>query len=250
MKKIFIDPPSPAYYQNRLFDTMDKNLNRDDSLMPFVHLREALRAKDATLDTADLLPPQLCGQEFYEYYSLGVIDNFRKLRKRTDMRLRSFVIFEPPVVDPHLYKILPELTAAFERVYIHNVCGDGYSLKGVDTRKLCQLYWPQPRKDVITGFWEKKGRSQRIVVINGNHVPQPVPNELYSVRIEVMAKLASTGSIDLYGRGWSKWWSRASMWWPYWKNRRALMSIYKGSCDSKYEILSKYFFCLQSLVGS
>jgi hypothetical protein len=71
-----------------------------------------------------------------------------------------------------------------------------------------------------------------------------VPNELYSVRIEAMVSLASTGAIDLYGRGWHKWWSRASMWWPYWKNRSSLMSIYQGACDSKYEVLSRYEFCL------
>jgi hypothetical protein len=244
MNKIFIDPPSPAYYQNRLFDIADPNLNRDDSLAPFVRLREVLRAQDVTLETADLLPAQLNGREIYDYYSLGVVNNYSKLAERKDVRLRAFVIFEPPVVEPRLYQMLPKLTADFEQVYIHNICGDGYSLKGVDTRKLRQFYWPQPREDVIPGFWERRGRSRRIVVINGNHVPQPVSNELYSVRIAAMAALASTGYIDLYGRGWRKWLSRASMWWPYLKNRSSLMSIYQGTCDSKYEVLSRYEFCL------
>lgn len=244
MKKIFIDPSSSAYYQNRLFDKADQNLNRDDSLLPFIDLREALRARGAILETADLLPAKSNMQEAYDYYSLGVINNYSKLMGRADVRLRAFVIFEPPVVEPRLYKVLPELTLAFECVYIHNISGDGYSLKGVDVRKLRQLFWPQPRVDVIVGLWEKKGRSRRIVVINGNHIPKPVPNELYSVRIEAMAALASTGAIDLYGRGWHKWWSRASMWGPYWRNRSSLMSIYQGACDSKYEVLSCYDFCL------
>ena len=82
------------------------------------------------------------------------------------------------------------------------------------------------------------------MVINGNHVPKRVPNELYSKRIEAMAALAQMGVVDLYVRGWAKWWSRASMWWPYWKHRSALMSIYKGTCESKYEVLGKYQFSL------
>ncbi|GBL40159.1 alpha-(1,4)-fucosyltransferase [Nitrospirota bacterium] len=160
------------------------------------------------------------------------------------MRLRAFVIFEPPVVEPRLYRALPELTAAFERVYVHNVHGDGYSLQGVDVSRLRKLYWPQPRRDVLEPHWANRERLHRIVVINGNHVPKKVPKELYSKRIEAMATLAKTGVVDLYGRGWDKWWSRASMWWPYWKHRSALMSIYKGTCESKYEVLGKYQFSL------
>lgn len=240
---IYIDPPSPAYYGDRLFDTCDAVLNRDDSLLPYAQVREAFRATGANVHTADLLPGEpLPGGE--DYYSLGLLKNFKSLRQRTDVRLRAFVIFEPPVVEPRLYEALPELTDAFERVYVHNVQGDGYSLKGVDTTKLRKLYWPQPRRDVIEPLWTNHDRLQRIVVINGNHVPKRVPNELYSKRIKAMAALASTGRIDLYGRGWAKWWSRASMWWPYWRHRRALMSIYRGACDSKYEVLSRYQFSL------
>jgi hypothetical protein len=50
--------------------------------------------------------------------------------------------------------------------------------------------------------------------------------------------------VDLYGRNWTKWWSRNSLWLPYWKNRNALLSIYKGSCVSKLEVLSQYDFAL------
>jgi hypothetical protein len=244
MKRIFIDPPSPAYYENRLFDITNPHLNRDDTLMPFVRLREALQAEGVCLNTADLLPQQQSDPERCDYYSFGVLENYKALIGRKDVRLRAFVIFEPPVVEPRLYQALPELSAAFECVYIHNTVGDGYSLVGVDASKLRQLYWPQPRHSVISEYWERQDRQQRIVVINGNHLPRPVPNELYSKRIEAMAGLARFGVVDLYGRGWHKWWSRASMWWPYWKNRRTLMSIYHGACDSKYEVLSRYAFSL------
>lgn len=244
MKRIFIDPPSSAYYEDRLFDVTNRHLNRDDTLMPFVRLREALRAEGASLNTADLLPRQEGIVETFDYYSLGVLENYQALVRRSDVRLRAFVVFEPPVVEPRLYQALPELTDAFEYVYLHNTVGDGYSLAGVDASKLRQMYWPQPRRGVIYEYWARQKRQPRIVVINGNHVPRPAPNELYSKRIEAMVGLAKLDVIDLYGRGWHKWWSRASMWWPYWKNRRTLMSIYRGACESKYEVLSRYTFSL------
>uniref|UniRef100_UPI0040485180 glycosyltransferase family 10 domain-containing protein n=1 Tax=Orrella sp. TaxID=1921583 RepID=UPI0040485180 len=240
----YVDPPSPAYYEDRLFDTSDAILNRDDSLVPYARVRQAYRAAGKELRTADYLMKTPGGEAVSNYYSLGVLDNYKALLQRADVRLKAFVIFEPPVVDPRLYKALPELTAAFETVYVHNTTGDGYSLKGVDASRLRQLYWPQPRDEVIKHYWERTERLDRIVVINGNHIPRKVPNELYSKRIEAMSGLAPLGVVDLYGRGWAKWWSRTSMWLPYWKHRKTLMSIYKGACESKYEVLSQYKFSL------
>jgi alpha(1,3/1,4) fucosyltransferase len=208
-----------------------------------VQLKDRFETQGIEVHTADGLP-QVEGEAPLDYYSFGVLSRFRQLAQRKDVSMRAFVIFEPPVVDPRLYRALPELTAAFERVYVHNVHGDGYSLQGVDVSRLRKLYWPQPRFDVMEPFWSNRERLQRLVVINGNHRPQKVPHELYSQRIEAMAALAPADCIDLYGRGWSRWWSRTSMWLPYWKHRRALMSIYKGACDSKYEVLSRYQFCL------
>lgn len=239
---IYIDPPSPAYYGNKLFDLSDPVLNRDDSLVPYAQVRENCRLAGMPVHTADLLPGPEGGT--FDYYSLGVMENFRSLAQRPDIRLQAFVIFEPPVVEPRLYLALPELTAAFKEVYVHNTVGDGYSLEGVDTTKLRKLYWPQPRQDVIEQWWSRIDRQNRIVVINGNHVPRNVPNELYSKRIEAMVELASLGAVDLYGRGWKKLKARTSFWWPFISRRRQLLSIYQGACESKYEVLSQYNFCL------
>ena len=241
---IFIDPPSPAYYQNRLFDITNTLLNRDDTLVPYVRVRNACSAEGKTVQTADYLMQKKEVAFDCDYYSMGVLENYKLLQGRPGVRLKAFVIFEPPVVDPRLYKALPALTEAFECVYVHNTVGDGYSLAGVDTSKLRKLHWPQPRAAVIQSYWARTNRQNRVVVINGNHIPRNIQNELYSKRIEAMAKLAPLGVVDLYGRGWSKWWSRASMWHPYWRHRKTLMAIYKGPCESKYEVLGKYKFSL------
>lgn len=242
-KIIYVDPPYKAYYEDRLFDHTNQVLNRDDTLAPFIRLRTALEQQGVSLHTTDYLPQQ-AQEQVSDYYSLGVLENYERLGARDDVRLRAFAIFEPPVVAPHLYRALPKLTAAFERVYVHNTEGDGYSLKGVDQSKLHKLYWPQPHKDVLTDFWSREERLNRIVMINGNHKPVSYDGELYSKRIEALAALSVFGKVDLYGRGWERWWSRSSMWLPYWQHRKTLMSIYKGACSSKYEVLSQYSFAL------
>lgn len=243
ISKIYIDPPSTAYLGNRLFDLSDPILNRDDSLLPYWEIREEFRKLGIEVNTADFLPSKPNG-EVCEYYSFGGLKGISELVGRADVILKTFLIFEPPVVDPRLYEALPMLTANFEGVYIHNVDGDGYSLDGVDKTRLRKFYWPQPRKDVIPVYWERDQRHRRIVVINGSHVPTQLSGELYSKRIESMVELAATGKIDLYGRGWNKWWSRANFWMPYWKNRKNILSIYKGASQSKYETLSNYHFSL------
>ena len=243
-KKVYIDPSSKAYYGDRLFDSADPVLNREDTLAPYMRLHQTLGLQGVALHTADYLVQNESQMSGCDYYSLGVLSNFKHMSSIADINLCAFVIFEPPVVDPRLYRALPELTTAFERVYVHNVEGEGYSLAGVDQSKLCKLYWPQPYADVLPNYWNSRHRLNRIVMINGNHKPASYDGELYSKRIEALVSLSYFGIVDLYGRGWDKWWSRASMWLPYWKHRGALMSIYKGPCKSKYEVLSKYDFAL------
>jgi hypothetical protein len=242
-RTIFIDPSSKAYYRDKLFDLSDPILNRDDTLAPFGRARSCLEERGIDIYTADYLLAYPSWMQC-DYYSIGLLENYRGLLPRKNIRLRGFVIMEPPVTAPRLYRALPELTAAFEKVYVHNTIGDGYSLKGVDQSRLHQFCWPQPYMHVLEPYWSNSVRQRRMVVINGNHMPRSFGGELYSKRIEAMASLAKDGLVDLYGHGWGKWWSPRSMWPAYWKNRKALMSIYRGSCRSKIETLSQYHFCL------
>ena len=241
---IYIDPPYAAYYKNKLFDASDLVLNRDDTLAPFIRLITDCNKKNIQIKTADYLYESIDNNEPCDYYSLGLLDNLDKVACNTNVTLKAFVIFEPPVVAPKLYKNLAKLSHIFESVYVHNIVGDGYSLEGVNTSRLKQLYWPQPHNQVKEIYWNNVDRKRRVVVINGNHKPKTYHRELYSKRIEVMMQLASFDFVDLYGHGWSDWLSRKSMWLPYWRNRGKLLSIYHGPCASKYEILSQYDFCL------
>jgi hypothetical protein len=244
ISKIFIDPSYDVFNNNQLFNLNNKVLNRDDQLMPFSRLKNYLTNNSKSIDTADLMPNDSNIDNNFKYFSLGILSNYKKILLTNRATLSAFIIMEPPVVAPHLYAALPELTAVFERVYLHNIEGDGYSLDKVIRGKLHRLYWPIPYAKVLTPFWENENRKKRIVVINGNHNPRSRSRELYSKRIEAMVELKKFHAVDLYGQGWSKWWSREAFWKTYFLNRNSLMSIYKGPCISKFEVLKNYEFCL------
>lgn len=253
-RKIFVAPSYSAFGRDKLFDGSDPLLNRDDGLLPTIRLRQHLDAQGAVIHTDDYLYDSADRpQEVAEYYSFGLLRDYDRLQSRYRLDLKAFVIFEPPLVARKLYKALPLISRYFAKVYLHNTHGDGYSLDGVDRSKLHKLYWPQPYDDVIEAYWRNADRQSRLVVINGNHNPhlrlEFGSGELYSTRIAAMAELAKLGAVDLYGRGWDQWWHPNSMWPPYWSNYRALMAIYKGSCVSKYEVLSRYRFslCLENI---
>lgn len=239
---ILLEPSSYHYQQDRLFDIGNEHLNRDGTLLPFFRASQVAKENGHELHTADMCAGY--GEGKFEYYSLGILNGEKKFTGVSGVNYSGFMIMEPPVVAPELYAALPKLTAMYDSVYVHNTEGMGYSTKNVDMSKLKKFFWPMPYGDVQEPFWSRSDRKNSIVVINGNHNPGFRAGEQYSTRIEAMAELAPSGAIDLYGFGWKKWWSPRSLWLPYWRNRKSLMSIYKGSCQSKLDTLSKYRFCL------
>jgi hypothetical protein len=252
--KFFLDPSYPYYSQNHFFDSA-LPYNRDDRLLPAIRLKKFLEEKGHEIATADLLDPGI--QEPVVYYSHGIDTNYRKFALNPHIQMFGFMIYEPPVVAPHLYKQLPELTRVFQNVFLLNTKGDGYSLKGVDTSKLRKLYYPVTYSGVREPYWSNQDRLRRVAVINSNHNPYlfapyrrtlVLPRkELYSERMKCVVELeraAGGGFVDLYGGRWQDWWSPFSMWLPYWRYRQGLMKVYRGFAPSKFETLSIYDFCL------
>lgn len=246
-KGIFLDPSYEVFYKNKLFDLGDGILNRDDQLLSMSELKKNIELCGKTLLTADYLIERRTNFEVNSYYSLGLL-GFRKLLNRADINFKGFLILEPPLVAPHLYKILPELTSIFDQVYMHNIEGDGYSLKNVDVLKLRKLFIDQPWSDTIDKYWLNQDRSLKVVAISGHHNPRFRRPEFYTLRIKAMLELSKFDAIDLYGKGWDKVFSKQILWPFFIKNRRAIMSIYKGPCLSKHEVLSlyRYALCLEN----
>jgi hypothetical protein len=98
----YIDPLSSVYFADSLFDLSNSLLNLDDSMLPDVQIRNGLLDLGQEVHAADLLPA-IESPEFIDYYSLGVLERFQDLSRRPGVRLRGFVIFEPPVVEPRFY---------------------------------------------------------------------------------------------------------------------------------------------------
>lgn len=241
---VFIDPSSNDFLEDRLFDLDNLNLNRDGTLVPFARLRDHLGGQGIALHTADKLRDGSERREINHYWSLGILKGYQQFLGDSSVRLRGFILLEPPLVQADMYNALHRLTTHFEEVYLHNVIGDGYSLDGVRKECLRQLYWPQPYGDVLPEYWEQKQRHNKLVAIAGNHNPGRRKPELYSERIKAIATLSKRNGVDLFGRGWDRWWSRQSLWSPYWRYRREIFSSYKGSCASKWHVLSNYRFSL------
>lgn len=240
---VFIDPSYPEFLKDGLFDGSDPVLNRDDQLLPFIRLKAHLEARGIPLHTADRLKDGSVVAEINHYWSMGLTD-YAALRGRADVRLRGFVILEPSLVAPWLYAALPQLTCDFERVYVHNTVGDGYSLRDVDRRRLVKIHVPQPYADVVQVAWERIDRQNKLVVIAGLHNPRRRKPELYSKRIEAVGRLHPLQAINLYGRGWDRWWTRQAASSAYWRYLRTIRANYRGPVTSKMDTLSQYRFSL------
>ncbi|PWU14571.1 MAG: hypothetical protein C5B49_12965 [Bdellovibrio sp.] len=239
--------------------------------LPIYEALVRIQGGGKTVHTSDYLSAHPGISEPVDFYSLGMLSH-RELRGRPNVRFKAFVVHEPPVFAPRLYRILPELTSVFERVYVHNLSGDCYSLKGVDQSKLRKLYFPIPFNHVLMPFWARQDRIKKLVIINSLQNPwiyrcvdmvgvqsarglrlntlseifdsSFTGEEFYSYRIHAVAALAGLSAIDLYGMHWRLALSPRIVWPTYLLNYRRLMSVYKGPTESKFATLSKYAFSL------
>jgi hypothetical protein len=250
MKLAFIDPPSAAFDEGRIFDIENTALNRDDGLLAYYNLKKDFESEGYTVETFDQ------HEKFSNENLLGAIYiSFSRKRdpevlSKMGLRLFAYYLMEPPLVDPKMYAALPVHTKFFENVFVHNLTGDCYNLTGVDKSKLRKLFWPQPKSQISQSHWEKKNRFDKVVLINGHHKPKGFSGrELYSERIKWAVKLTPFIEVDLFGRGWDKL-SRSSLWFVYLFNLKTLKKIYKGPCASKLDTMSQYKFslCFENLI--
>lgn len=253
MKRIFVDPAYPVYENNKLFDKSDLILNRDDTLLPYINLREDFKKINIEILTYDLIknfkPSEIIGDG---YISFGNIRDLQYI-KESGLRLLAFYIQEPPLIVEKPYKQLPYLTQYFEKVFTHNTTGDCFSLLGVEQSKLNIGYWPQPYTDIVEKYWSNSNRKKAIILISGNHKPIRFPDkELYSHRIAWAVKLNKYMEVALYGRGWNKLLSLSSWWLPFLINFFNIQKIYQGPCQSKLEVMMQYDFalCFENIVMS
>jgi len=249
---VFIDPSSKAYYRDRLFQD-DPILNRDNCLSPSIELNRSLSEKGIETHTADYLVNRQLGAQCNVYCSFGVINHYEQMAGREDVILGSFYIMEPPVTGPHLYRELNNLARSFNKVYVHNTDGVGYARYFNNKPNLRKLFWSQVQNGIIDRLWANQERSF-LMMINSNKRPRSKDRELYSERIRALIALQRLGPIDLYGHGWATpvYRIRQTRHFPYlyWRHRKVLRKIYRGTVESKYETLARYTFavCFENMI--
>ncbi len=243
-KWLLIDPSSYHFLNDELFNLDNLLLNRDGCLRPLDRLKKKAESKNLKITTADDKYLGSDISDFREYWSLGMIHDWKKLSENSKIKLEGFIILEPPIVDPKLYKSLPELTHYFNKVYVYNTHGDGYSLKGVDQSKLRKTFFPQPQMGVMENYFNQTDRFRKLVIVCGSHNPKFRKPELYSKRIESIVYFSKFDFVDFYGKGWNSTFSLRNAWWPFWSNKNILQSHWSGVCGNKFELLSRYDFSL------
>lgn len=237
---LFIEPTYPEFLGNELF-RRDSPLNRDDSLRPYILMKERLEATGIKVNTADFF---LRGEHLSDrnvFVSLGGTEYWRRLKDRGDISLEAFFLFEPPIANPSMYRRLKEYGPHFRHVFSFST-GLGIERYMPPGLRLEQLYCPQPYDDVINPLWNRADRKFLTAIVSNKRPLAPGP-ELYSERIRAIRFFARNGEIDLYGPYWDKpipthpfhfqWYFDLSF-------RRAR----KGIAESKYRTLAGYTFSI------
>lgn len=263
---LYIDPPSPHFLGDRLFDSGTAATGGDDLMAPWRAVREHFVAAGVPVHTADLLPD---GDPRVKkvYVSTGLVSDYERLSRRDDVILSAHFAMECPIVEPSLYSALPHAQRYFRRIMSWT---DGASLQHF-TGALVETQgfrWPQSFDTVHEALWSRRDRGF-LVMINANKLPRVYWNELYTQRLRAVEYFHQHGEVDLYGPNWDRRPSRVGKSWvpmafrrlyrlsgledAVWGTRQrvapnplyaAAKGANRGIAKSKSETLSRYTFAL------
>jgi hypothetical protein len=246
MKHILIDPVSPHYMKNKLFDLNDPFLNRDNTLEPGTRLHQELMVLGIQMHTIDIaIERGMRGN----YWNMGNLESPYLNSKYHDyFDTRNLILFEPPVVKPLTYKKLPKYINFFDFIHVHSPDIVAPYLDIKFASKIREFRWP------IASFNPElcdfsNSRSKLLCCVIGIHHPRSKHGELYSFRTKWIAELSKFDDFDLFGMGW-RWPDIRTLLWPtYIFNRNRLLQRYKGQVTSKFEAMSQYEFglCVENM---
>ncbi len=256
---LYIKPSSHHFLQNRLFVLDEGHLNGERQNAPYVLIKEYFESKGISVQTADYLSEKN-GASKKIYVSMGMRDNYHQLAEREDICLSAFFAMECPVVDPGIYKALPEVKKYYKRIFSWS---DSPSLERFvgGPIELETYKWPQSFDAVHEGIWNNTDR-KFLMMINANKLPTVYWKELYTERLKAIEFFNRTGEIDLYGKGWDQIPWKLNNTIPYtfklidryfgeikqkvWPNPlySATVRANKGPVESKMKVLGQYNFAI------
>jgi hypothetical protein len=244
--RVFLDPYTPHFYGNDLFDPRSR-YNQDDALRPWLRLKERLADHGVRIDTADYLhdhgklrPPT---GETNIYASFGVRSGYKALAQRDDVLLTAFYLFEVIAVEPEMYYATPDLARAFRTVYCWTTA-DELRPFVPDVPAIVPFRIPVACNGVIEPHWSRRDRSG-IILVNSNKRAALTEGELYTERLRALKHFAARDGIDLWGRLWDNGLGDLE---PEFGD--AVRKTWRGPLDDKYEAMSRYRFavCYENMV--
>lgn len=258
--RLFIEPPSHHFFQDRLFSSEKTRYGGDDLMAPYVYLRAYLQQQGIETHTADFLPGR-CNGHLNLYISLGMFRDLQEMAQRPDVISSAFFAFESPVVEPSIYRQITANQNYFRRIFTWS---DSESLLHFTKQPLrCQHFcWPQSFDQAHETIWQRQNR-KFLVMINANKLPRVYWKELYTERMRAVAYFSPYDAIDLYGVGWDEpSWRLGRTRIPYtirrlyrfgvaqWQKIKpdplleAARRVYRGKAESKSDTLGNYTFAI------
>ena len=206
---VYFDPPTRHQFCNRLFDQESNPYAGDNILAPYAAIYQRLTAAGIAVQTADFLPATPDGRQNL-VISFGTPDRlpsqsvgkYREMAKRSDVILSAFVAMECPVVEPGMFKALPELQKYFRRIMSWSDTDALIPFTRLPVR-VEHFCWPQSFNDVHETLWSA-GDRKFLVMMNANKLPRLFVDELYTARLRAVEFFNRYGEIDLYGRNWDR----------------------------------------------
>jgi hypothetical protein len=142
-----------------------------------------------------------------------------------------------------MYRAIPRLQEIFRSVYSWT---DPESLSSLapGPLRLKPFCLPMPHESVLEPYWSRGDRSGAVMVA-GNKRAVLREGELYTERLRALSSLASSGAIDLWGRGWDRGLGEQEE-----EFGGAVRRSYRGPTPDKYETLSRYAvaICYENMI--
>ena len=246
MTHILIDPVSPHYMENKLFDLNDPILNRDNTLEPGTRLHQELLLQGIQMHTIDIaIERGIRGN----YWNMGNLESpYLNSKYHEHFETRNLILFEPPVVKPFTYHKLPKYINFFDSIHVHSPDIVAPYLDIKFASKIQEFRWPVASFETELADFTNS-RAKLLCCVIGVHHPRSKHGELYSFRTKWIAELSKFEDFDLFGMGWRWPGIRTGIWPSYIFNRRLLLRRYKGQITCKSEAMSQYEFglCVENM---
>jgi alpha(1,3/1,4) fucosyltransferase len=258
---VFIDPFTHHFLRNELFNPENRH-NVQGAHEPYFHLRDVFRSNGIDVNTADYLMSGEKTNRVNVYFSLGMLDKYRALARRSDVVLSGFFTVDAPIIQPSVFRSLRTLNRYFKRLYSYTT-PDAVARYGCHGLPLHKYHIPYPYAQVIDNLWSRTDR-KFLTLLNYNRMARHRWHELYSERLRALEYFSRYDEIDMYGLAWEKapylvgeTWipatvTRLHRWYlehfpgvkRHGRFQAAVDKSWRGAAKNKYEAQSGYTFTI------